>query len=175
MQRHKHAEKNLFMNRASWAQVHRHLLDLFPLTWGRHLAIQSPPSLYQQEGALRRCCSSEPVQLDTKYCRESLSFTPAGREKKKKREYYSSSDRTPALLLLSPTFPPGWAGGWKCMCVWMCRSRRMAHITGANTGHNATTRCTARQSVRKMAEALKCTVNNRHALDLNRKTIFKYY
>lgn len=106
MQRQEHAEKNLFMNRAGWAQVHRHLLDLFPLTWGRHLAIQSPPSLYQQEGALRRCCSSEPVQLDTKYCRESLSFTPAGRgKKKKKKEYYSSSGRTPALPLQSPTFP----------------------------------------------------------------------
>lgn len=51
----------------------------------------------------------------------------------------------------------------------------MAHITEANTGHNATTHCTARQSVRKMAEALKCTVNNRHALGFNRETIFKYY
>lgn len=102
--RGKHAENNLFMNRASWAQVHRHLLDLFPLTWGRHLAIQSPPSLYQQEGALRRCCSSEPAQLGTKHCREPLSFTPAGREKKKK-EHYSSSGRPPALPLQSPTFP----------------------------------------------------------------------
>lgn len=90
--------------------MHRHLLDQFPSTWGRHLAIRSPPSLYQQEGALRRCCSSEPVQLDTKYCREPLSFTPAGkREKKKKR--HSSSDRTLPLLLHFLHF--AWLG--RCM------------------------------------------------------------
>lgn len=59
------------------------------------------------------------------------------------------------------------------MCVCMWESRGTAHITGASTGHNATTRCTARQAARKMAEALKCTVNNRHAL--NRETILKYY
>lgn len=146
-----------------WAHIHRHLLDLFPLTWGRHLAIQSPPSLYQQEGALRRCCSSEPVQLDTKYCRESLSFTPAGRrgEKKKRIKNNNTAVQTELQCCCFVSYIlPGWAGGWKRMCVCMCKGRRMAHITEADTGHNTTTRCIARQSVRKMAEALKCTVNN---------------
>lgn len=119
MQRHKHAEKNLFMNRASWAQVHRHLLDLFPLTWGRHLAIQSPPSLYQQEGALRRCCSSEPVQLDTKYCRESLSFTPAGREKKKKEKRILQQFRQNSSTAASVSYISPWLGRWMKMYVCM--------------------------------------------------------
>lgn len=115
MQRLTHKQRTYLLG----AHKHRHLLGLFPLTWGRHLAIRSPPSLYQQEGALRRCCSSEPVQLDTKYCRESLSFTPAERRKKKNKKIktHSSSDRTPALPLGLLHF--AWLGRW--VKTYVCR------------------------------------------------------
>lgn len=157
--------------RSIGADTHRHLLDRFPSTWGRHPAIRLPPSLYQQEGALRCCCSSEPAQLDTKYCREPLSFTPAGRRGEKKR--YSSSNRTLPMLLCFLRFP--WLGRCMKTSVYMhmqehknCTYYKSKHRTQCHdTLHS--------QSVRKMAEALKCTVNNRQALDLNRETIFKYY
>lgn len=140
----KHTEKNLFMNRASWAQVHRHLLDLFPLTWGRHLAIQSPPSLYQQEGALRRCCSSEPAQLDTKHCREPLSFTPAEREKKIERRILQQFRQDSSTAASVSYISPGWAGGWKCVCVYVQGQEKGTHYRSKhrtqrhNTLHSST-------------------------------------
>lgn len=89
------------LSRSIGADTHRHLLDRFPSTWGRHPAIRLPPSLYQQEGALRCCCSSEPAQLDTKYCREPLSFTPAGRRGGKKIQQFKQNSTNAALF---PTF-----------------------------------------------------------------------
>lgn len=126
--------------RSIGADTHRHLLDRFPSTWGRHPAIRLPPSLYQQEGALRCCCSSEPAQLDTKYCREPLSFTPAGRRGGKKNTAVQTE--LYQCCFVSYVFP-GWAGAWKHLCICICRSTRIAHITKASTGHNATTHCTA--------------------------------
>lgn len=123
-QRHRRAEKNLFTPRASRALAHRHLLDLSPLTWGRHLAIRSPPSLYQQEGALRRCCSSEPVQLDTKHCRESLSFTPAGRKKIKIIQQFSQNSSAAAS---APTFCLAGQED-ENVCVYVCGRAEEWHI-----------------------------------------------
>lgn len=127
-QRHRRAENNLFTPRAGQALAHRHLLDLFPLTWGRHLAIRSPPSLYQQEGALRRCCSSEPVRLDTNHCRESLSFTPAGRrEKKKKIKITQQFSQNSSAAASAPTFCLAGQED-ENVCVYVCGRAEEQHI-----------------------------------------------
>lgn len=174
---------NLFTCRAGRAHIHRHLLDLFPLTWGRHLAIRSPPSLYQQEGALRRCCSSEPVQLDTKYCRESLLIhTCREKEEGKKKKCIEKNHNTAVQTELQrccssvSCILPGWAGGWKTyVCMYGGEQTHGTYYRSRHRTQRHDTLHTARQPARKMAEALKRTVDNRHALDLKRETIFKYY
>lgn len=102
---------------------------------------------------------------------ESLSHSHLQGEEGEKK--YSSSNRTLPMLLCFLRFP--WLGRCMKTSVYMhmqehknCTYYKSKHRTQCHdTLHS--------QSVRKMAEALKCTVNNRQALDLNRETIFKYY